>query len=119
MNLIPDAAAPSRDQPEFSTSTRVAPGRLLEGRATSKAEPYAAIARLSLAVVNFPGVFTRSRDLGTQLQFHRTRRNRDAPDIGATRKIHRRRTGGPVARPRKCRSIGLGAPIVDLDEFDE
>jgi len=43
-------ASPS-DQPEFASSTRVASGGLLRERTAAKEEPYAAIARLSLAVV--------------------------------------------------------------------
>ena len=45
--------APPSDQPEFASSSRVASGGLLKERTAAKVEPYAAIARLSLAVVLF------------------------------------------------------------------
>ena len=54
IDLVPAGAAAPRDQPDFSTSSGVASGGLFRRRATAKAEPYAASAKLLLAVVYSP-----------------------------------------------------------------
>ncbi len=72
-------AAPTRDQPDSSTSRRPASGGQIRRRTTNRS--YAANASSLLAIKVSPGVLRGPRNLGTLLHIHQTRRSRDAPDV--------------------------------------
>ena len=67
--LVPDEAAPPEDQPDFSTSQESPRAGSSRNGLRLRPKPYAASARLSLAIVNFPvdlrgpGTSARNSDL--------------------------------------------------------